>query len=104
MIKSVLPVGDRVLIKPIVEDSRVGAILIADLGHEKPEMGEIIAIGEGRPTEAGGFVSPKDFNLAVGQVVLIPKIGTTRIEVDREEYYITPFKEILAVVDYSKDE
>lgn len=103
MIKSVAPLGDRVLIRPIKEESRVGSILIADLGQERPEMGEIVAIGEGRPTEFGAYVSGKDFKLEVGQVVLIPKIGSIRVEVDREEYYITPFKEILAVVDYEKE-
>ena len=103
MIKAVKPLGDRVLIQPIKEESRVGSILIADLGQERPEMGRIIAVGEGRPTEFGAHVKPSDFKLEVGQVVLIPKIGSIRVEVDREEYYITPFKEILAIVDYQED-
>jgi len=99
MIKSLSPCNDRVLIKPIKEEKKVGSILIADLGQEKPEIGEVIAIGPGRKSEFGTDIG---VHVKVGDIVLVPKIGTLRVEVEGEEYYMCPDKEILAVVDYEK--
>lgn len=88
--------NDRVLIKPIEDNETMyGNIIVPDLGKERPEMGEVIAVGPGRTTEFGQYLVP---NVEVGQIVLIPKIGTIRVEFDGEEYYIVPDKEILAVV------
>jgi len=90
------PMNDRVLIKPIEDNETMyGNIIVPDLGKERPEMGEVIAVGPGRTTEFGQYLVP---NVEVGQIVLIPKIGTIRVEFDGEEYYIVPDKEILAVV------
>lgn len=105
MIKSVTPLGDRILIKPIEEgEKKYGAILLADMGQERPEIGKIIAIGTGRTTETGARITPDDFDIKVGDVVLIPKIGTIRVEIESEEYYVTPFKEILGKVEYEADD
>ena len=90
------PMNDRVLIRPIEDNETMyGNIIVPDLGKERPEMGEVIAVGPGRTTEFGQYLVP---NVEVGQIVLIPKIGTIRVEFDGEEYYIVPDKEILAVV------
>lgn len=90
------PMNDRVIIKPIVEDEKMyGNIIVPDMGKERPEMGEVIAVGPGRHTEYGAFIN---VNAKVGDLVLVPKIGTIRVEFDGEEYYIVPDKEILAVV------
>jgi len=72
-----------------------GNIIVPDMGKERPEMGEVIAVGPGRYTEFGAFIN---VNAKVGDLVLVPKIGTIRVEFDGEEYYIVPDKEILAVV------
>ena len=94
MIKHIYPLGDRVLIKPIDQgERRHGAILIADLGQERPELGEVIAIGEGRQSE---------FSDNIMKVSV--KIGTIRTEIDGEEYYLTQDKEILAIVDFEKED
>jgi chaperonin GroES len=76
-----------------------GNIVIPDMGKEKPEMGEIIAVGKGRLSEYGHFVP---VNHKVGDIVLVPKIGTLRIDFEGEEYYIAQDREILAVVKNSK--
>ena len=102
MSKQLVPLNDRVLIKPIDEGEQMyGNIVIPDMGKEKPEMGEVIAVGSGRQTEFGQFIR---VNAKVGDVVLVPKIGSLRIDFEGEEYFITPDREILAVVKESKKE
>lgn len=94
------PQNDRVLIKPIEEDEQMyGNIVIPDMGKERPEMGEVIAVGPGRQSEFGQYIR---VNAKVGDIVLVPKIGTIRIEFEGDEYYITQDREILAVVKEAK--
>lgn len=94
--KTLVPQNDRVLIKPIDEhDMMYGNIIVPDMGKEKPEIGEVIAVGKGRMSEFGTFIP---VNSKVGDVVLVPRIGSIRVDFDGEEYYITPDKEILAIV------
>lgn len=104
MIRAIHPLNDRVLIKPIdTGERRKGAIIIADTGQEKPELGRVIEVGPGRKTEFGIMIENEDIQVKAGDVVLIPKIGTIRTEIDGEEYYLTQFKEILGKVDYVED-
>jgi chaperonin GroES len=85
-----------VLIKPIEEDEQMyGNIVIPDMGKERPEMGQVIAVGPGRQSEFGQYIR---VNAKVGDIVLVPKIGTIRIEFEGDEYYITQDREILATV------
>jgi chaperonin GroES len=65
------------------------------MGKERPEMGQVIAIGPGRQSEFGHYIR---VNAKVGDIVLVPKIGTIRIEFEGDEYYITQDREILATV------
>lgn len=101
MSKKLLPQNDRVLIKPIqAGEEMYGNIIIPDMGKEKPEMGEVIAVGPGRQSEFGQFIR---VNASVGDIVLIPKIGSLRIDFEGEEYFITPDREILAIVQESQE-
>jgi chaperonin GroES len=96
MSKTLIPQNDRVLVKPIDEGEQMyGNIVIPDMGKEKPEMGEVIAVGPGRQSEFGQFIR---INAKVGDIVLVPKIGTLRIDFEGEEYYIVQDREILATV------
>ena len=96
MTKELIPFNDRVIIKPIEETEQMyGNIVIPDMGKEKPEMGEVISVGPGRQTEFGQFIR---VNAKVGDIVLVPKIGTLRIDFEGEEYYIAQDREILATV------
>jgi chaperonin GroES len=93
------PQNDRVLIQPIEEDEQMyGNIVIPDMGKERPEMGKVIAVGPGRQSEFGQYIR---VNAKVGDIVLVPKIGTIRIEFEGDEYYITQDREILATVKES---
>ena len=90
------PQNYRVLIKPIEDDEQMyGNIVIPDMGKERPEMGQVIAVGPGRQSEFGQYIR---VNAKVGDIVLVPKIGTIRIEFEGDEYYITQDREILATV------
>lgn len=96
MSKKLQPQNDRVLIKPIDQTEEMyGSIIIPDMGKEKPEMGEVIAVGPGRQTEFGQFITVQ---AKVGDMVMIPKIGTIRFDFEGQEYYIVPDREILATI------
>ena len=102
MSKTLTPFNARVIIKPIEEDEQMyGNIVIPDLGKERPEMGEVIATGPGRQTEFGQFIR---VNAKVGDIVLIPKIGSIRIDFEGTEYFITADKEILASIKPESNE
>ena len=95
--KRLVPMNDRLVVKPIEQDEQMyGNIIIADMGKERPEMGEVIAVGPGRMSEYGKFV-PVTFN--VGDIVLLPKIGTIRVEFEGDEYYIAQSKEVLCKIE-----
>lgn len=97
MSSKLTPKNDRVLIKPSKKGEEMyGSIIIPDMGQERPEMGEVIAVGPGRTSEFGFFIP---VNAKVGDMVLVPKIGTLRIDFDGEEYFIVQDKEILAVIE-----
>ena len=97
MAKLLKPTNDRILVKPIDEGEQTyGSIVIPDMGKEKPEMGEVLEIGPGRLSEHGQLITVR--SCKVGDIVLVPKIGTLRIDFEGEEYYIAQDREILAVV------
>lgn len=95
--KKLYPCNDRVVVKPIEEDEQLyGNIIVPDMGKEKPEMGRVISTGMGRMSEFGKHIPVK---AKVGTIVLVPKIGSIRVELEGEEYYIVQDREILAVVE-----
>lgn len=91
------PVNGHVILKPVEEQEQMaGNIIIPDLGKEKPEVGEVIATS-GTFNWHTGKVVPSQ--LEVGSKVLIPKMGSQRLSVGNEEYYITKETEILAILN-----
>lgn len=103
MAKQLLPTNDRILLRPIDEGEQTyGSIVIPDMGKEKPEMGEVLAVGPGRMSEYGQMVPVR--TCKVGDIVLVPKIGTLRIDFEGDEYYIAQDREILAVIKEKEDE
>lgn len=100
MNKTLIPQNDRVLIKPVDEGEQMyGSIVIPDMGKERPEMGTVLATGPGRTSEFGTHIG---VNAKPGDVVLVPKIGTLRIDFEGEEYYIVQDREILATIKEEK--
>ena len=92
-----IPQNGNVVLKPIeFEEQSYGNIVLPDLGKEKPEIGEVIAISKTYNWNTGEYVSS---HFAPGQKVLIPKMGSVKITVDGEDYFITKETEILAVYE-----
>ena len=88
------PLNGYVVLRPIEEEEEMyGNIVIPDLGKEKPEMGEVVATSATYNYNSDKFV---DSNLQVGDKVLIPKLGSLRITVEGEEYYITKEQDVYA--------
>jgi len=100
--KKLNPCNDRIIIKSIDDGEQMyGSIVVPDMGKEKPEMGTVVAIGPGRISDYGKLISVR--SCKVGDVVLIPKIGSMRIDFEGEEYLIAQDREILAVIKKSKE-
>lgn len=90
------PLHDRVLVKRIEEEEQVrGGIIIPDSAREKPQEGQVIAIGTGKLLENGTRIEP---GVQVGDKVLFGKYSGTEIKVDDEDYLIMREDEILGVV------
>jgi|TARA_B100001094_G_C17777070_1_gene597847 chaperonin GroES len=95
--KSINPTNDRILVKPIDEGEQTyGSIVIPDMGKEKPEIGEVLAVGPGRLSEFGKMIPIR--SCKVGDMVMVPKIGTLRIDFEGQEYYIAQDREVLGVI------
>lgn len=92
----VRPLGDRVLVRPMQrEEVTKSGIVLPDTAKEKPQRGEVLAVGPGRFDEDGDRI-PMD--VKVGDRVLFAKYAGTELKIDDEEYLILSEKDILAVV------
>lgn len=90
------PLGDRVVVKPQVRDEVTkSGIVLPDTAKEKPQRGEVIAVGKGRLTDSGDRL-PMDVN--AGDNVLFAKYAGTEFKLDDDEYLILSEKDILAIV------
>jgi chaperonin GroES len=91
------PLFDNVLIKPVEqEEVTAGGIVLAETAKEKPQMGVIMAVGEGGYDEKGNLVK---MTIKVGQKVMYKKWGGNEIKVDGKEWMIVEQKDILAIVE-----
>jgi|TARA_B110000967_G_C18616485_1_gene426599 chaperonin GroES len=91
------PVNGNVILRPIEEQEMMsGNIIIPDMGKEKPEMGEIVALAPYYNFNIGKDVPSI---LKVGMKVLIPKLGAQTVTVDGEEFYITAQSSILSILE-----
>jgi len=88
------PLADRVLVKPMEkEEMTKSGIYLPDTAREKPQEGEVIAVGPGKMSEDGKRIV---MDLKVGDTVLYAKYGGTEIKVDDEELIILRESDILA--------
>jgi len=89
------PLGDRVVVKPGEgEEMTKGGLVIPDTAKEKPQEGEIVAVGAGKYED--GKKIPME--VKVGDKVVYSKYGGTEIKVDGEEYLILSERDVLAVI------
>ena len=91
------PLGDRVLVKRVEEEEKTrGGIIIPDTAKEKPQEGEIIAVGPGARDESGKLV-PLD--VKAGDRILFGKWSGTEVKIDGEEYLIMKESDIMGVLE-----
>ncbi len=96
MAANIRPLSDRVLVRPLEEkETKKGGIIIPDSAKEKPQEGEVVALGTGKIDENGKKV---DFTVKKGDKVLISKYGGTEIKIDGEQYLIMREDDILGII------
>jgi len=91
------PLGDRVLVKPLPTEERTkGGIVLPDTAKEKPQEGEVIAVGSGKLLDNGQRV-PIDLN--PGDKILFSKYAGNEVKIDDVEYLIMRESDILGVIE-----
>ena len=91
------PLEDRIVVRSSEpEETTVSGLVIPDTAKEKPQQGEVLAVGPGRRAENSGELIPMD--VAVGDTVVYSKYGGTEITVDGEELLILTGRDVLAKV------
>jgi chaperonin GroES len=93
---SITPLEDRVLVRPLdAEQTTASGLVIPDTAKEKPQEGEVLAVGPGRFED--GQRLPLD--VAVGDKVIYSKYGGTEVKYDGEEYLILSSRDVLAILE-----
>jgi len=96
MASNITPIGDRVLVKPLEEgEVKKGGIIIPDSAKEKPQEGEVVALGTGKLDDEGKKIA---FNVKKGDKVLISKYGGTEVKVDGDSFLIMREDDILGII------
>ena len=93
--KKIRPLGDRVIVEAMTQETSKSGIIIPDTAKEKPQQGKIVAVGPGRLSESGDRLAPE---VKEGDVVLFGKYSGTEIEVESSELLILRESDILAVL------
>ncbi|MDE0065489.1 MAG: co-chaperone GroES [Acidimicrobiaceae bacterium] len=89
------PLEDRIVVRSSeAESTTASGLVIPDTAQEKPQQGEVIAVGPGRRSEQSGDIIPVD--VAVGDTVVYSKYGGTEITVEGEELLILNARDVLA--------
>lgn len=91
------PLGDRIVIKVIPDTEQTsGGIFIPDSAKEKPQKGEVVAVGEGKLNDKG---EREPMDVKVGDNILYAKYAGTDIKMDGTEYKILSIKDALAIIE-----
>jgi chaperonin GroES len=90
------PLADRVVVKKLeAEEKTAGGIVLPDTAKEKPQQGEVLAVGPGRTDEKGNRIA---IEVKSGDKVLFAKYSGTEVKIDGVEYLILAERDILAIV------
>ena len=94
---SIKPLEDRILVRTLeAEQTTASGLVIPDTAKEKPQEGEVLAVGPGRVDDSGNRV-PLD--ISVGDKVIYSKYGGTEVKYAGEEYLILSARDVLAVIE-----
>ncbi len=91
------PLEDRLVVRPSEsEETTASGLVIPDTAKEKPQQGEVLAVGPGKRSETSGEIIPVD--VAVGDTVVYSKYGGTEIQSGGEDLLILNARDVLAIV------
>jgi len=91
-----VPLGDRVIVRLIEQEEKTkGGIIIPDTAKERPQEGEVVAVGKGRRTNSGERLEPE---VKKGDRVLFTKYAGNEIEMDSAKYLVMKEDDILAIL------
>jgi chaperonin GroES len=91
------PLDDRIVVKPgESEETTASGLVIPDTAKEKPQQGEVIAVGPGKRSEQTGEIIP--IGVSVGDTVLYSKYGGTEVTLDGEDVLVLSARDVLALV------
>jgi chaperonin GroES len=91
------PLGERVIVTALAQEEKTkGGIILPDTAKEKPQQGEVVAVGTGKITEEGKTIP---MNVKTGDKILYGKYSGTEVKIDGEEYLIIKESEILAILN-----
>ena len=94
---NIRPLYDRIVVKRIEEKETIqGGIIIPDSAKEKPQEGEVIAVGQGKRLDSGKVVAP---DVKPGDRILFGKYSGSEIKLDGEEYVIMREDEVLGILE-----
>ena len=94
---SLRPLGDKIVIKVIEDNEQTqGGLFIPDNAKEKPQKGEVVAVGEGRTLDSG---EKEAVGVKVGETILYAKYAGTDVKLDGTVYKILSIKDVLAVIE-----
>jgi chaperonin GroES len=97
MASSLKPMGDRVVVKPKGrEETTKSGIVLPDTASEKPQQGEVIAVGPGRVLDNG---KRADIDVKVGDLVLFAKYSGTEFKLDDDDLLVLNERDVLAVIE-----
>lgn len=93
---SIKPLDDRIVIRQVeAEQTTASGLVIPDSAKEKPQEGEVIAVGPGRVSESGSRIA---LDISVGDRIIYSKYGGTEVKYNGEEYLILSARDVLAIV------
>ena len=91
------PLSDRVVVRPLEDEEQMrGGLYIPDTAKEKPQQGEIMAVGPGKVSDQGSRIAP---DVKAGDKVLYGKYSGTEVTVDGESYLILRESDVLAILN-----
>ncbi|GGO76411.1 10 kDa chaperonin [Nocardioides deserti] len=94
---NIKPLEDRIVVKPLdAEQTTASGLVIPDTAKEKPQEGEVVAVGPGRFNDDGDERVPMD--ISVGDKVIYSKYGGTEVKYSGEEFLILSARDVLAIV------
>ncbi|OGL74085.1 co-chaperone GroES [Candidatus Uhrbacteria bacterium RIFCSPHIGHO2_12_FULL_60_25] len=92
------PLGDRVIVKPVAKEemTKAGIILPDTVDKERPEQGEVIAVGPGKVLENGSRAA---LSVKVGDKVVFKKYSPDEVKIEKTEYLVISESDIMAVIE-----